>query len=126
MKEIFIFLGLFFCSCVFGQELDTINTGSSPGAGDGEVLYSAFTKVNRAILKLNDTIAADSVIFNYHSGSLTDGTPSEAEINAILGAPSVFSAGWTARIKDSDGTGLVYYLVTDGTTWYWIISTAAL
>lgn len=125
MKTILIFIGILLSTSVFCQ-LDTVNNGSGPGVGDGEILYSAFEKVNRAIVQLNDTIDADSVIFNYKSGSLTDGTPTEAEINVVLGSPGSKSPGWTARIKDTDGTGLVYYLVTDGTNWYWIASTTAL
>ena len=125
MKGLFLAISLFLSCSLFGQ-LDTINTGSAPGAGDGEVLYTAFGKVNNAISALNDTISADSVIFNYKTGSLTDGAPTTAEINAILGGAVGKGAGWTARIKDIDGTGLVYYLISDGLNWYWISSTQAL
>lgn len=126
MKKIFfLIIGLFICGISFSQ-LDTINVGSAAGAGDGEVLYTAFLKTNSAIKQLNDTIAADSVIFNYQTGSLTDGAPTLSEINTILGSPSTKQAGFTARIKDTNGSGLIYYLVTDGSNWYWISSTLAL
>lgn len=125
MKTILIVIGLLLSSFAFGQ-LDTVNNGTAPGSGNGEILYTAFQKVNRAIVQLNDTIDADSVIFNYKLGVLTDGIPTEAEINSVLGSPGSKSPGWTARIKDTDGTGLVYYLVTDGVNWYWTSSTTAL
>lgn len=126
MKKVFCFIiSLMLAVSVFGQ-LDTVDIGSAPGAGDGEILYTAFLKVNTAIDKLNDTIVADSIIFNYLTGALTDGAPTLAEINAVLGAPSTKTAGFTARIKDTNGSGLIYYLVTDGTNWYWIASTLAL
>jgi hypothetical protein len=125
MKNILVIVGLVLCTSIFSQ-IDTVNIGTSPGAGNGEVLYTAFHKVNQVIERVNDTIDADSVIFNYNIGSLTDGTPTETEINTILGTPASKTAGFTARIKDIDGTSLIYYLVTDGVSWYWIVSTLAL
>lgn len=118
MKKILFIIGLFFCVQAHSQVIDSISNGESGS--------SVRTKLNQVIAQVNDTIAADSVVFNYKTGSLTDGTPTASEINAILGTPSSKDAGWTARIKDSDGTGLIYYLINDGTDWYWIISTKAL
>lgn len=125
MKALLIILGLILSVSVFGQ-LDTVDIGSGPGNHDGEILYTAFQKVNASIRQLNDTIAADSVIFNYHIGALTDGAPTEAEINAILGTPLSKAGGFTARIKDNTGTVLIYYLVTDGVSWYYLALTEAL
>lgn len=116
MKKILIIIGVMFCVHGYSQ-LDTISNGESG--------FDARAKINAAILQLNDTIDADSVIFNYKTGNLTDGAPTEAEITAVVGSPSSKDNGWTARIKDTDGTGLIYYLITDGTNWYWIASTEA-
>lgn len=61
------------------------------------------------------------------SGSLTDGTPTAAEITAIVGvSASVAGAGFQVTIKDSDGTGLLYKVESDGTDWYYQVLTKAL
>lgn len=61
------------------------------------------------------------------SGSLTDGTPTAAEITAIVGvSASVAGAGFQVTIKDSDGTGLLYKVESDGTDWYYTAMTKAL
>lgn len=40
---------------VSSQEvLDTVNNGSGPGSGNGEILYTAFQKVNKSITRVND------------------------------------------------------------------------
>ena len=127
MKRILILLGLFIGVSIHAQiDLDTVNNGSFAGAGDGEALYTSFQKVNSAITVLNNSVSIDTIAINYNTGSLTDGAPTSAEITAVLGTPSSYDAGVTFRIKDTDGTGLVYYLVTDGTNWYWSSLTQAL
>jgi len=71
MKTLLIFLGLIFSVTVFGQ-LDTVNIGTGPGNHDGEILYTAFQKVNTAIRKIDtitspvDTLTVeDSLTVNY-------------------------------------------------------------
>jgi hypothetical protein len=60
------------------------------------------------------------------SGSLTDGTPTAAEITAIVGvSASVAGAGFQVTIKDSDGTGLLYKVESDGTNWFYLVMTQA-
>jgi hypothetical protein len=63
---------------------------------------------------------------SYFTGSLTDGIPTDAEIDAILGTPATVGSGYKAVIKDSDGTGLIYAVFSDGSGWYWNITTLAL
>jgi len=61
------------------------------------------------------------------TGSLTDGAPTDAEIDAIVGdTPANMGAGWTVTIKDNDGTGLLYRVESDGTSWFYQVMTAAL
>lgn len=61
------------------------------------------------------------------TGSLTDGTPTDAEIDAVVGlTPAEVGAGWKATILDSDGTALLYRIESDGTNWQYRISTIAL
>lgn len=57
---------------------------------------------------------------SYYTGSLTDGAPTDAEIDAIIGdTPANKGAGFKANIKDTDGTGLIYTVVSDGINWYY-------
>jgi hypothetical protein len=68
---------------------------------------------------------SDTRIPSYFTGSLTDGAPTNAEIVAILGTAASRGAGYTATIKDSDGTGLVYHIMCDGANYYYITGTQA-
>jgi hypothetical protein len=63
------------------------------------------------------------------TGSLTDGSPTASEITSIVGyaANSIFTGvGFQVTIKDSDGTGLLYKVESDGTDWYYVATTKAL
>jgi hypothetical protein len=61
------------------------------------------------------------------TASLTDGTPTDTEIDNATGTtPSAVGANWDATIKDSDGTKLMYFIKSDGTTdWYYLVMTKA-
>jgi len=66
-------------------------------------------------------------IFTQLSGSLTDGAPTAAQINSITGlTPSTATVGYQITINDSDGTGLLYKIESDGTDWYYTALTKAL
>lgn len=55
---------------------------------------------------------------SYYSGSLTDGAPTDAEIDGIIGStPSAVGANRKYLIKDTDGTGLYYDIISDGSNW---------
>jgi len=61
------------------------------------------------------------------TGSLTDGTPTDAEIDAIVGdTPANMGAGWQVTILDNDGSGLMYRIESDGTSWGYQALTIAL
>ncbi len=72
-----------------------------------------------------DYAAVKTYSNSYFTGALTDGTPTNAEIVAILGTAVSNGAGYKAVIKDSTGTGLIYFIATDGTNYYYTVSIQA-
>jgi len=61
------------------------------------------------------------------SGSITDGVPTDAEIDAITAStPSGVGAGWIAQITDSDGGATEFIVWSDGTNWWYEEGTKAL
>jgi hypothetical protein len=78
-------------------------------------------------LKGGDAIFEGNTKVKIFTATLTDSVPSALELNAATGkTPVTVGAGWTTLIKDSDGSGLIYRVVSDGTSWYYFISTKAL
>lgn len=60
------------------------------------------------------------------SAALTDGAPTDAEIDSATGlTPATAGAGWKCVIKDSNGSGLCYLVESDGTAWHYWASTIA-
>ena len=60
------------------------------------------------------------------TGSLTDGAPTDAQIDTITGTtPAAVGAGWQVTIKDNDGTGLLYRIESDGTNWFYTVMAQA-
>jgi len=71
--------------------------------------------------------AIRNMVYNQLTGSLTDGAPTDAEIDTVTGTtPSAVGAGWAVTIKDNDGTGLLYRIESDGTNWFYMVMTQAL
>jgi hypothetical protein len=61
------------------------------------------------------------------TAALTDDTPTDTEIDTATGlTPATAGAGWECWIKDNNGSGLVYRIVSDGSGWYWFVTTLAL
>jgi len=61
------------------------------------------------------------------SASLTDGAPLDAELDSATGTtPSAAGAGASYIIIDSDGSGLTYKIMSDGTNWVYWTATIAL
>lgn len=60
---------------------------------------------NRAYVKAN------------YTGNLTDDTPTAAEITAIIGTPASKGSGFRAVIKDANGSGLLYLVISYTTSW---------
>jgi hypothetical protein len=60
-----------------------------------------------------------------YSGSLTDGAPTDAQIEAAIGATAEeLGAGFQGNIVDTDGAGNLFHVITDGTDWWFEILTA--
>ena len=55
----------------------------------------------------------------YYEGTLTDGAPTNAEIEAIVGTAEDNGEGFTAYIKDTTGAGNLFFVITDGTDWWY-------
>jgi hypothetical protein len=115
----------------YGTTVLTDGVTNSTILGNGAVGYGSNTV----------TVGNTSVTDNYFSGNtrsgkfvhtqltgaLTDDTPTDAQIDGITGStPSGVGAGWMATIKDSDGSGKLYKIESDGTDWYYIAMTKAL
>jgi hypothetical protein len=60
------------------------------------------------------------------SGSLTDGAPTAAEITAVVGISAYGVSGTQLTIKDTDGSGLLYKIESDGSNWFYTVMTKAL
>lgn len=72
-------------------------------------------------------IFVNKIVQAQMSGALTDGTPTDAEIDAATGTtPAAVGAGWKRTIKDTNGTGLLYIVESDGTNWFYSVMAKAL
>jgi len=60
------------------------------------------------------------------TAALTDDSPTDAEIDEATGlTPATAKAGWQCTIKDSNGSGLLYKVESDGTYWFYSKMTKA-
>ena len=78
-------------------------------------------------LKLSNNASINKLKTIQISAALTDGAPTNAEINTATGTtPANVGAGWQCTIKDNNGSGLLYKIESDGTNWFYIVMTQAL
>ncbi len=94
-----------------------IGNGSSAVSTDAKLYWTAGT----SLLTVNGKIKQTQL-----PGSLTDNTPTAAQITAIAGTPASTGAGFKIVIKDTDGSGLLYQVESDGTSWFYTVMTKAL
>jgi hypothetical protein len=67
-----------------------------------------------------------AIITTQVDANLTDNTPTDGEITAALGmTATVAGKNYTRIIKDTNGSGLIYLVFSDGTYWHYIKSTIA-
>ena len=60
------------------------------------------------------------------TAALTDNTPSDSEIDTATGlTPATAGIGYRVTIKDNNGSGLIYLIESDGTSWFYEALTAA-
>jgi hypothetical protein len=87
-------------------------TRDSDGAGDSDTPLATI---------LGDLTVSGDITQKIWSGAITDGTPTAAEINTITSlTPSTAGAGWTALIEDAS-TDAIYRVISDGTSWHYVI-----
>ena len=151
---IFGFILLLAGSCVTKKQLSRsipdLYFGTGPNTGTGESLNSAMHKIQLLIdeanrlgltedettalernilhgLDLNVVYIGDIAIMTAQvDADLTDNTPSDADITAALGMTAVVAGkNYTRIIKDTNGSGLVYLVISDGTVWQYIKLTIA-
>lgn len=102
--------------------------------GPGNVVYDTrLYRSTTATLRLENNLIVDSLLTATHaiiqpliSHSLTDGTPTDAELDAATGStPAGVGAGWKVLILDSDGSALIYMIISDGANWQYQVLTIA-
>jgi hypothetical protein len=115
------------------------NRTTIAAATDTSSFHFSFSPTGNGTLHLTDKAGAtqllsDSTLLTVPkikttqiSAALTDGTPTDTEIDTATGlTPATAGAGWECWIKDNNGSGLVYRIYSDGSGWYWFVTTLAL
>ena len=110
-----------------GAQTFTNKTLTSPKINEDVALVSTSTDLNTIHgATLVETVDYSLVKNTQISAALTDGTPTDTEIDTATGTtPSVAGSGYHRVIKDSNGTGLLYYIESDGTSWFYLVMTKA-
>lgn len=131
--------------------IQSISIGSTPNDHTGVALRNAVIQINQVIAELNriglDQIDATSeeidilhnldpntvyigdvaVLREEIDAALTDNTPTAAEITAAIGkTPSQAGKGYKVSLKDTSGSGLIYFVESDGTDWFYVKFTKAI
>lgn len=97
------------------------------GQGDSNAAIIYGEMLTRPRIRINGELFATTIKTTITSDTLTDGVPTEAEINAALGlTPATATRGATYIIQDADGTLLIYDVISDGTGWFYTVRTKAL
>lgn len=80
------------------------------------------------VLKIYDSVALKWLPKNTQlSGGLTDGTPTNTEIDIVVGMTAdVAGIGYKCTIRDTTSTELLYQIESDGVSWEYIVMTKAL
>jgi len=116
-------------TCIYiGAQCRPITNAISNSIGIGNAV--TLSASNQVIIGTSATTRmelAGKLIMGQITAALTDGAPTDAEIDAATGlTPSTAGAGWQVTINDTDGTGLLYRIESDGTDWYYTVLTKAL
>jgi hypothetical protein len=97
------------------------------GQGDSNAAIIYGEMLTRPRIRINGELFATTIKTTITSDTLTDGVPTEAEINAALGlTPATATRGATYIIQDADGTLLIYDVISDGRGWFYTVRTKAL
>ncbi len=97
----------------------------SDGQDSQGLIYAADYSANYTDRSLVDKEYVDAPAVISHS--LTDGAPTDAQIDSATGTtPAAVGSGWKTHIFDSDGSALMYIIISDGTNWQYTAMTIAL
>lgn len=106
------------------------NTGTGGGLTikvNSTALLNIIQAVNSGAVETFAVKANGGIKQLQKSGSLTDGIPTASEITTVVGSsPATVGAGYHIVIKDSDGTGKLYRVESDGATWSYLVMVTAL
>ena len=95
------------------------------GINEKGLEYAADYSANFTDRSLVDKEYVDKPAVILHS--LTDGAPTDAQIDSATGTtPATAGEGRQYIIEDSDGSGLIYIIISDGTNWQYTAMTKAL
>lgn len=103
---------------ITGRDDMTVRSLSSNFSG---LTYYSDYSANYSTRSLVDKGYVDS----YYTSGLTDGAPTYVEITNVLGTAASRGSGFRTVIKDTNGTGLMYFVASDGTNWYYWSGTQA-
>jgi len=105
-------------------EYDIINGGDEFGIHHDQTMFSI---LNSGSSNFEFTIFDVGIHQDQISGSLTDGTPTAAQLTSVIGmSAATAEAGFQITVKDNDGSGLLYRVESDGTDWFYTAMTKAL
>lgn len=93
--------------------------------GDSIILSRGATELKPSF-PLADRMQFEDAFVTPISAALTDDTPTDTQIDTATGlTPATAGNGYQKVIKDNNGTGLLYLIVSDGTDWYYFKLTKA-
>ena len=100
-------------------------TPPSLGGANTGIFY--MSSVDEKPYFLNSSTTYDLAEPDVISHSLTDGAPTDAQIDSATGTtPAAVGSGWRTTILDSDGSALLYIIISDGSNWQYTAMTIAL
>jgi hypothetical protein len=113
-----------------GREAGTNASQLATATNSTAIGYQAYTTASNQVVIGNSAVTrmelSGRLVMSQISAAITDGTPSDAEIDTATGlTPATAGAGWQCTIKDNSGSGLLYRIESDGAGWYYSVKTLA-
>jgi len=122
--------------CVaLGYGAGTYETGNDKLFIDDRVRASESDARAKALIYgiFDDYVASQRLTINARviipqvSAALTDGAPTDNELDSGIGITAAnVGAGFKVIVKDNNGSGLLYLVESDGTDWFYVVMTKAL
>jgi hypothetical protein len=121
MKKILAIILFLVPLVIYGQKTFVKQTIS----GDSVILSRGGVELKPSVPS-GDRIQFEDTFIAPISAALTDDTPTDTEIDTATGeTPATAGNGYQKVIKDSNGSGLLYLVISDGTVWHYFKSTIA-